>query len=87
MKGAITPSEYADWKRDPITKLLMEDLDDKCKMLMNMWSRAGFTVKGNPQASTELNAGALGSIEQLNHVMEAIECGSFLEVKEEDDNV
>ena len=88
MSNIITAPEYADWKRDTITKALLADMDMKCKDLMNMWSRAQFVVKANPAASSELNAGALASIEQLNQMMEAIEHGTFLDVaKEEEANV
>jgi len=80
MSSITTAPEYADWKRDVITKALIEDMDNKCKTLMNMWARSQFVVKANPAASSELNAGALAAVEQLSQMIEAIEHGTFLEL-------
>lgn len=80
----ISRDEFLDWKRNAVTQVLLGNLEDRCKDLMNEWARARFTNKESFEQAALVNAAALGHVEVLSNLIDSINAGAFARISDGD---
>lgn len=79
----ITALEYRDWKKDKVTKALIEGLDNNCKAIMNNWSAGAFQLE-DAGAAANKNAEMLGQFRAFSTLLEAITTNNVVPIQEEE---
>lgn len=77
------PEELEEWLHHPVTEAVWEFLRKWKGSLQDQWAAGQFQVD-SPQETAARNAGALGQVTMINHVLE-LEYERFREVLEDDE--
>ena len=68
----MTKQEIENWKQHPGTKELVKALVERKQDLQNAWSAGQFTGR-TADETAQMNASAIGKVQQLEGILESIE--------------
>ena len=77
------PEELEEWLHHPVTEAFQEFLRKWRESLQSQWAAGQFQVD-NPEHTAAMNAGALGQIVMINHMLD-LEYERFEEVLRDDE--